>query len=655
MLKFFDQVLEGEMKQSLPRWAGIEGINGILENINKQIVNLRTGTLDKLNSQRTDINTQKGIFKSDMFHSGEAFFTSEGSNTYKSDYMSNYVITERNINGKYVLDLVKMFGRKKADEVEEKYIPENSILDLWHQEYKIVSESADQYLEEASTNFKTISDNSTGDVLESLQQGHDTLDELKNTFNDIKVEIEGIFVDSSDTIDEYGKLGFKLIFGVLGLMNIALAVFVLFICLFSGKMCTNCCCCRCLFKLFTHLLWNILYLLMFITFLIGFLFAFIGTIGNDIMSVISFIVSTDNIGQGKENIIVDQLGEAKDYLDICINGNGSIIDLLNIDMNQLDSFDNITTIEDQINQTKKEFEEKRQYVTYSIYKDQLKARLNYSSDQFMLIKDDALVELPIKEDQNFEGQASKYLVYKAELRTLNGLVPTYATETGDDSSDRWEINSDADGNVCGAESATDSKPQPSKPFNPEKCYPIDRNWIFGKGSTSYIYKEAQVISDTLKFLKKANDGTSSDSFISILDQLKVSYDAYLTKYIDALDGFEKILHEITGELRKYINDDDGIFSFINGKFIGLNLKVMLKYLKSALGKDVKTIGICLDIVGCSLALSISSTILLIVIINISIEENKKELKKEEEEKRNNIPEYQQDRSGRVIKYDNNNY
>ena len=48
MLKFFDQVLEGEMKQSLPRWAGIDGINGILGDINKQIQNLRSGTLDSL-------------------------------------------------------------------------------------------------------------------------------------------------------------------------------------------------------------------------------------------------------------------------------------------------------------------------------------------------------------------------------------------------------------------------------------------------------------------------------------------------------------------------------------------------------------------------------------------------------------------------------
>ena len=53
------------------------------------------------------------------------------------------------------------------------------------------------------------------------------------------------------------------------------------------------------------------------------------------MSIISFIVSSDNLGEGKENIIVDQLGDAKDYLDICINGNGSIIDLLNIYTSQL--------------------------------------------------------------------------------------------------------------------------------------------------------------------------------------------------------------------------------------------------------------------------------------------------------------------------------
>ena len=651
MLKFFDQVLEGEIKKELPRWAGIDGINEIIQDINDQIEQLRSGTLTELNTQIHNIDNKKTDFKNKMRDSGESFFTNPNvpSSSYKSYntksyYSYSFSSPSRTINGNYVLDLVKMFGRLKTGVEEEKYEPTNSILDIWHQEYKIVSENADNYLKDALDSFNTISSTSTGDVLESLKQGQDTLNDLKNTFNDIKVEIEGIFVDSSDTIDEYGKLGFKLIFGVLGLMNIALAVFVLFICLFSGKMCTNCCCCRCIFKFLTHLLWNILYLLMFITFIMGFLFGFIGTIGNDVMSIISFIVSSDNLGEGKENIIVDQLGEAKDYLDICINGNGSIIDLLNIDTSQMDSFNNITSIENQINETRKEFKEKKTFVTYSLYVDQLKARLNLS-EMPILIKDSYDIQLPISDSANFGGNQDTFLKFDIELNLMNTHISTDSTYN-----EQWNINSNSQ-NECPA-GANPTFTSPTE-FNPLKCRPIDRTWINDVTTSNNIKNEAQIVSDTLELLDKAKNIGNSDSFLSILNDLKTVYNEYLDQYIKALDEFNEILHKITGKLRSYINDDDSIFSFINGKFIGLNLKVMLKYLKTALGKDVKTIGICLDIVGCSLALSISSTILLIVIINIAIDENKKKKKEEEdEEQRKNGPEYPQDRSGRVIRYNN---
>ena len=49
-----------------------------------------------------------------------------------------------------------------------------------------------------------------------------------------------------------------------------------------------------------------------------------------------------------------------------------------------------------------------------------------------------------------------------------------------------------------------------------------------------------------------------------------------------------------------------------------------KYLKYSLGQDLYTVGLCLIIVGCSLVLSVSSTILLIVIINISLAENQRQ-------------------------------
>ena len=379
----------------------------------------------------------------------------------------------------------------------------------------------------------------------------------------------------------------------------------------------------------------------------GFLFGFIGTIGNDVMSIISFIVSSDNLGEGKENIIVDQLGEAKDYLDICINGNGSIIDLLNIDTSQMDSFNNITSIENQINETRNEFNEKKTFVTYSLYVDQLKARLNLSEIP-ILMKDTYEIVLPLS-NQNFGDNQDTFLKFDIELNLMNRYI---SAPTGPNKDEQWKINSNSQ-NACPPGTNNDPTFTSPSEFNPLKCRPLNRDWINDAFDTEAYKFEAKIVSETLELLDDANDNSEPKSFISILNDLKTVYNDYLDQYIKALDEFKEILHKITGKLRSYINDDDSIFSFINGKFIGLNLKVMLKYLKTALGKDVKTIGICLDIVGCSLALSISSTILLIVIINIAIDENKKKKKEEEEEEqRKNVPEYPQDRSGRVIRYNN---
>ena len=90
-----------------------------------------------------------------MAISGKEFFVFN-TTIYKDLYSSNeYFIPTRGISGRYVLDLVKMFGKKATvkDEDEEKYEPANSILDSWHQEYKEISKNADNYLEETLNNF----------------------------------------------------------------------------------------------------------------------------------------------------------------------------------------------------------------------------------------------------------------------------------------------------------------------------------------------------------------------------------------------------------------------------------------------------------------------------------------------------------------------
>ena len=88
----------------------------------------------------------------------------------------------------------------------------------------------------------------------------------------------------------------------------------------------------------------------------------------------------------------------------------------------------------------------------------------------------------------------------------------------------------------------------------------------------------------------------------------------------ALNSFLESIQSITHLVRRYSGDDEA-FSFLNGRFIGTNLKIVLKYLKYSLGVDLYTVGVCLIVVACSLALSVSSTILLIVVINIELKKN----------------------------------
>ena len=77
---------------------------------------------------------------------------------------------------------------------------------------------------------------------------------------------------------------------------------------------------------------------MILTFYIGGTFMLFGTFGNDIVKVIPILINQNNLEEDGQSYINEQLGDAKNYLDIYINGNGSLIELLNIDDNLINSF-----------------------------------------------------------------------------------------------------------------------------------------------------------------------------------------------------------------------------------------------------------------------------------------------------------------------------
>ena len=601
ILKFFDQFLDGETKSEPPRWAGITGINTILGGLHTQIANLKNH--NDLDDEYNEIPGAEKDFKQEMKEAGEAI--NNGDKTGHKLDLSSY--TGQTSPDNYALDLVKNFGLYTGN-INQDYdggFTENSLLYFWNYEFSQISEPAYEQLTNAKDGFDGILSGNIDPILESLDSGKNTLEELKGSFDGIKSSVADLILENSETIDEYGKLGFKCIFGVLALINIAIAVFMFLLCFFSGKLCINCCCCRCICKCATHLLWNILALLMIITFLVGFLFTLIGQLGSDVMSLISFVVSKDNLRATEGSILVDSMGEqAKGYLDRCIIGDGKIEKQIGLKLDQIDSFDQIYDAENIIVSARESFEEiKREMPVYKEFKKKIKERAELTT---------------IPSFYSIEG-----LNYKNFDDILDSLNEAIGTKESDPNkkTERWVIGSTSD-KTCDVAVAENNE------FNPLTCKPNDRAWI--SSADNEIKNKALLVNTLINYVEAQKEPEdedaithSSNTFALLLNKCRDKYDAFLTQYIRTLTTFEEAIQGITGQLREFTGNNNGLFSFIKCNFIGTNLKIMLKYLKSALGGDVKTVGICLLVVGCSLALSISATILMIVIINVDIENNKK--------------------------------
>ena len=633
-LRFVDELLDGETKETLPKWAGIEGIIDMLDRIKAKLENLK-GT--RINTIKTHINdlldnsdtaSDKNIFLNKIKNADEDFKT---SGNYYPNYYKTFSLPDKCPGAEYLLDLIVLFG--KYDPATDKGTPEESVVGGWVIEFQEVSKVAEDKLRDTRDDFTDILDTNFNDITKIFDDSKKIVTDFKSNFQGIQDEAAQSIIDYSEIIDEYGKLGFKLVFTVLGLMNIALAIFVFFICFFSGKMCTNCCCCRCIFKFATHLLWNVLALLMIITFIIGFLFTFIGQVGSDVMSLLSYVVSEDNFGEGKENLLIDQLEEAKDYLFTCVNGNGDIMSKLGVDLDSsLESFDQIKEAENLLNSYISQFDDIKSHKM--VYNE----AINYLTDitEDLETENDFGFILQNADNLLQDGSCNfppAYLKFKEILTKINDDTTTKGKD------EKWE-------NSCTENSNCDSH---FSCYRPITCLPHQREWLYTTTNTDYSsYSEdlkynvkiVKEIKDSIDFAK----GDTAGSYKKVLDDLAGLYDKYLDSYKGVLVEVKGVIKELTDIIKKYTGENGGVFSFVNCKFIGKNLKVILKYLGNALGTKVYTVGVCLFIVGCALALSISSTILLIVVINASIDKNKLELNQ------NQIPEYKLNNGGRVIQY-----
>ena len=139
VLKFTDEVLEGEKNSFPPFWVGIEKMKKSLLDISGKIVELKPTTLDDLSDFKNNVDNTKNNFEDSL-------------NTDGTSINSGFTAS---INGnQYQLDIAKQFGT--FNKALNPPSPEDSVSYYWYKEYSSLALRAEKEMTKAQRTFEVI-------------------------------------------------------------------------------------------------------------------------------------------------------------------------------------------------------------------------------------------------------------------------------------------------------------------------------------------------------------------------------------------------------------------------------------------------------------------------------------------------------------------
>ena len=258
-LKIFEQIIDGEIKKDKPKWIGITGIYGIIDDLKNQINNLKENIpMDKFEKRSKIIKTKKDYFFKAMKEFDDDCYN-EGK--YLDGYTKNFddVMLSLYKNKTYVLDIIKLVGH--YDNKNNKY-PDNSFLFSLNLEFSLLAETTDIFIKDLKNFFNKVMPKITKWVMSGLNDAQNTIDQVLKSFNNIINKIGEIILNISRYVDNYAKTLIISLFTFIILINITLGILLLLNYFHPSKIYKCNCCSKFLFKIFPHILWNALSLII---------------------------------------------------------------------------------------------------------------------------------------------------------------------------------------------------------------------------------------------------------------------------------------------------------------------------------------------------------------------------------------------------------
>ena len=595
-LKFYENILYGEKKQTNIKWIGVSGVKNILNNLYFIVNNMDYNSrliyyLNNINKEKDYFftklkNVHKNFYEKDEITPLEGYCINYPDNDiyYIKDDETKYYLRKQ-----YVLDIVPLFGKYHIE--NESF---SGYISYWNDEFEINNNGANASMNKIQKSVKNIVANKMHNFLYELKDGISKLINLENSLEVMYKNRTKSLNNFDKKIGNKPKLFFILFFLVLILFCILLPILTY---LFHNNKCNS----RCGIQFGIHITWNILAIFMIISLFLEVFMSNIYKIGEDMITIISFVVYNNNFENINREIIPD-FKKGYSILKESFFGEGNLTNDFNLNDLQIGL--------DTINQTKKdikEYLEKFQNISmnfpaYHTLKLILENKTEFINDSYLY---------QINDNNNYKINFNKI------IKLLNDSI-------GSLNSEKWNQYQGDTKFEC-----INDKNQLGTPKNnllhPWICEPIDRNWI--KNSNNEIKNYAKIVSDIIDLLKYANGTKNPENkefknYYEILDELKNDYEGYLNTSINALKFFYDLSFGIINAISIKNLDINEIFSIMDGKFIKNDFKIVSKYLKETFGLYIFIMSICFLIIGCSLIISIFSTLLLLTIINNKYNEKK---------------------------------
>ena len=569
ILRFINEILDGETKSTLPKWGGVDAIISMFEKTVKQIEEMgKDDTKTVTEAKSNKYNTIKTNFEDSIKGACDAI-SSEESYIYQD----------------YKLDLAKKFGEFETD-----HFTYDSYAEKWSKEAMItnnIQASYNVFGEIITTNVAT----SMGKAIEFIQIMNDGIEGFKDLIGEMVLEY-------SEQLDEYGKLVFRLVFGILLFISVLLECLLIVFIFFSSSKHTNCLI-ACISKVFIHIIWNMFALFMIIMFFFGSIMTFVGMLGEDVFQMLSFLISKRNL-ESDSPMIIDS---GSNLINVCINGDGIIADELGIE-SDLGKINLLKTLTNDI--------------------DSMIIKITENQD-FDLVYNELLLEYNIrKETHNFELIKKDSNGNEEKISLLNSLKNLNEKLKACSVSERWSFLCVKDFPNLAKEDCQSTISDSNKCIDPMSCNnnELKNNRYSSCSDADNFGKIVDKITSSIKYIETEN----GNSILKQASDVNTAYKTYLTGAKNALDGYTLKFTPLTAIYDNFVGNGS-IMGFINCAFLGKNVKVMLKYLDDSVGNQFKTLGITVLVNGVAMGLSICFIILLVIIVNstVKLREMQKEM------------------------------